>query len=178
MKKLLSAFVLSLWIGSVGYCQTQPTTEEKDRICEEQLNFVLEHIKEISHKYLFLANFSKNLSIQKEFISDEAGMYYGLSFINNVRFSMAKPQVIDEKLPYLGINFSLRTGHYNGQADLLNIDEYLKRESLETIQNSFKSGIVIFGQVVSDDELIKTEIYGFFDETIKNILEWEKAQSK
>ena len=60
----------------------------------------------------------------------------------------------------------------------LTLDEYLKRESLETIQNSFKSGIVIFGQVVSDNELIKTEIYGFFDKAIKNILEWEKAQSK
>ncbi|MBU1086972.1 MAG: hypothetical protein KKD05_05565 [Candidatus Omnitrophica bacterium] len=179
MKKILLAITAMLLLASVGYCQNdlpQQIKDGKELICGKEFNRVIERINKISHKYPALAEFIKNSLIQKEFVKDEGGMYYGLLFTNNFQFSMLKPKPIDEKRSYAGVNFSLRTGQYNGQADISSINEYLKRESPAIIQNRFKSGIVMFGQVVSDDEPLKNEIYNIFDEVIKELLQWEKAQ--
>lgn len=179
MKELLMTIIAVVSLASVGYCQNdslQLPQEDKELICEKEFNLVVERINKISHKYPALAEFMKNSSIQKEFIKDEDGMYYGLLFTNNFQFSMLKPKPDDAERPYAGINFSLRTGQYKGQADISSIDEYSKREFPSTIQNRFKSGIIMFGQVVSDNGSLKDEIYNIFDEVIKGLVQWEKAQ--
>lgn len=158
---LIVGICILFFMVKAGYWQKSPHGD-KERICEQQFNYVLEQLKEFSRQYPVLANFEKDVSIQKEFVTSEGGMYYGLYFTNNFHFSMLPAKAIDDKLPFVGINFSLRTGHYSGQA----VDVA-----------PLKSGIMIFNQVVSDDKVLEEKIYGVFNEAKNNILKWEKEQT-
>lgn len=70
--------------------------------------------------------------------------------------------VIDDKLPYVGIDFALITGDFTiGQ---IVPDRY------------FKSGIYMYAKACSDNKKLKQEIDDIFGKVVNNILKWEKEQ--
>ena len=195
MRIFITEIFILFFMTTAGYCQDQKqllkTTikpdkqvedslefvKNKDQICEEQFDFVLAKLEKLAKQYQVFANFKKQVSIQKEFVESEKGMYYGLDFTNNYEFSKLSPKSLQADQPYLGVNFSLRTGHYSGQANVALINEYFKRAAaFSPIQHRFNSGIIVFGNVVTNDDKLKVAIYKIFDEAIQNIFRWERGQ--
>ena len=154
----------------------------KEFICEREFDTVVQGIKALSSRYPQLLAFEQEAMIQKEFVKDEGGMYYGLSFADNFVFSKASARGTDPQRPYLGLSFSLRTGRYGGQADvgqarILAIDGYVKQPSLSPIQHGFPSGITMFASAFSDNETLRSEIYALFNAAIDHLLKWESEGS-
>ncbi|MEI8010931.1 MAG: hypothetical protein WCI27_00420 [Candidatus Omnitrophota bacterium] len=182
MNKIITGILILFFSVSSGFCQTAKpgvtprssrtadktfplytvsiTERGKERICEQQLDFVLKELGNLSQKHPVLADFDKGVAVQKEFVESENGMYYGVSFTNNFAFSMLPATALDAKRSFVGINFSLRTGKYSGQADM----------------TPLPSGITIFDQVVSDDKALEKEIYGILEEAKRKVMEWEKEK--
>lgn len=187
MKKIILSIAVLLLIIPVGYCQnhsSRPTLKisepDKEQICAQQLDFVLEQLKVLANKYPVLASFEKDVGIDKS--SDSLGMSYGFNFSNN--FHLLKPGGgrIDSKLPYVYISFYLRPSRLytvQPQGGTASIAEYISQgwEGPMTF-GRFNSGVIISGSVYSDNESLKKEIHRIFDEVIHRILEWEKSVPK
>ncbi len=167
-----------------AYPQTLQVAQEsaKEFICEREFDAAVQGIKALSSRYPQVSIFDQEALIQKEFVKDEGGMYYGLSFADNFVFSKASTRRIDPQRPYLGLSFSLRTGRYGGQADLgqariSSIDEYVKERSQDPIQHRFPSGITLFASAYSDDDALRNDLYTLFNTVIDHLLEWESDGS-
>jgi hypothetical protein len=185
MKQITLLIICLFLVPSFSYCQELPKNKQiaikfrdKERICEQQFNAVLNKIKKLSRKYPVLADFEKKVSLQKEYVEAEKGMYYGLYYTNNFQLSMLAPKAIDSSLPYAGISFFLRTGNYSGQSDVQPIGLWLRSKTTwGSGQYRFDSGIGLGGQVVSDNVFLNKELNDIFNNAILNILQWEKEKN-
>jgi hypothetical protein len=182
MKKLIIIFLIALVYLSESFlpCFAVENRSKKiESFCEQEFDYCLKKIKELSKKYPILSSFEAEAQISKTDVKPEGGKYYGLDFRKNYKPSKLgdSTSVINDYLPYLYIGFSLRTVRYSGQAAIFPLEKYDElKEKFPVIQYVSNSGITIFGQIKSNDKALEEEIWKIFEEIINHILDWEKEK--
>lgn len=179
IKELLLALLIILMfipLYSSSFAEDN-ISNSKASFCEQEFDYFSNELNKLSKKDPIFSNFETEAYIDKSYVEQEGGMYYGLHLSKNYRPSKTGNNVINKAMPYIYINFSLRTGHYSGQADILSLEHYYShKEITPTIQHSSRSGITIFGQVNGYNKNLEEKIHIIFEKIIDDILEWEKEK--